>query len=109
MSHPTARRGIRIMGAERRWVRIVPLALVMYTIAFIDRTNISMALPSITHTFRMTPAEAGGRWGFLLGLPSVAGAWMAFSKPLEPQTAHCHLVDALGSVRDRLRSCEHLA
>lgn len=43
----------------------------MYTIAFIDRTNISMALPSISHTFNMTPTEAGAVagvffWGYLL-------------------------------------------
>ena len=34
-------------GISRRWLRIIPVALVMYTIAFIDRTNISLALPVI--------------------------------------------------------------
>src|SRR5881394_370792 len=29
---------------ERRWVRIIPVALIMYTISYVDRTNISMAL-----------------------------------------------------------------
>jgi MFS family permease len=34
---------------ERRWLRIIPVALIMYTIAYIDRTNISLALdPSIS-------------------------------------------------------------
>ncbi len=29
---------------EQRWLRIIPVALIMYTISFIDRTNISLAL-----------------------------------------------------------------
>ena len=34
---------------EQRWLRIIPVALIMYTISYIDRTNISLALdPSIS-------------------------------------------------------------
>src|SRR5947208_4369039 len=34
---------------ERRWLRIIPVALIMYTISYVDRTNISLALePSIS-------------------------------------------------------------
>jgi sugar phosphate permease len=33
---------------QERWLRIIPTAFVMYTIAYIDRTNISMALPSMS-------------------------------------------------------------
>jgi MFS family permease len=29
---------------EQRWLRIIPVALIMYTIAYVDRTNISLAL-----------------------------------------------------------------
>jgi len=29
---------------ERRWQRIIPIALIMYTISYVDRTNISLAL-----------------------------------------------------------------
>src|SRR5689334_15474710 len=29
---------------EQRWMRIIPVALIMYTISYIDRTNISLAL-----------------------------------------------------------------
>jgi MFS family permease len=29
---------------ERRWLRIIPIALIMYTISYVDRTNISLAL-----------------------------------------------------------------
>jgi len=34
---------------ERRWLRIIPVALIMYTISYVDRTNVSLALdPSIS-------------------------------------------------------------
>ena len=29
---------------ERRWLRIIPVALIMYTISYIDRTNVALAL-----------------------------------------------------------------
>jgi sugar phosphate permease len=56
---------------EQRWLRIIPTALVMYTIAYIDRTNISMALPAMSRDLHMTPTQAGGAagiffWGYLL-------------------------------------------
>ena len=42
-----------------RWTRIIPVALIMYTIAFIDRTNISLALPRIRHDLQLDPQQAG--------------------------------------------------
>jgi MFS family permease len=34
---------------EQRWLRIIPVALVMYTISYVDRTNVSLALdPTIS-------------------------------------------------------------
>jgi sugar phosphate permease len=53
-----------------RWVRIIPVAFVMYTIAFIDRTNISLALPRISHDLHLDPQQAGTvagifYWGYL--------------------------------------------
>ena len=29
---------------SQRWLRLIPVALVMYTISYVDRTNISLAL-----------------------------------------------------------------
>src|SRR5438132_8219821 len=29
---------------EQRWLRIIPVALIMYTISYVDRTNIALAL-----------------------------------------------------------------
>src|SRR5260370_4895476 len=42
---------------SQRWVRIIPVALVMYTIAFIDRTNISLALPRISRDLHLDPQQ----------------------------------------------------
>jgi sugar phosphate permease len=55
---------------NQRWLRIIPVALVMYTIAFIDRTNISLALPRISHDLHLDPQQAGNvagifYWGYL--------------------------------------------
>ena len=38
---------------QQRWLRIVPVALVMYTISYVDRTNVSLALdPKISSLMR---------------------------------------------------------
>jgi sugar phosphate permease len=55
---------------SQRWLRIIPVAFVMYTIAFIDRTNISLALPRISHDLQLDPQQAGTAagifyWGYL--------------------------------------------
>ena len=54
-----------------RWIRIIPVALIMYTIAFIDRTNISLALPRISRDLHLNPQQAGTVagiffWGYLV-------------------------------------------
>ncbi|HEV2247831.1 MAG TPA: MFS transporter, partial [Terriglobia bacterium] len=56
---------------EKRWQHIIPVAFIMYTIAFVDRTNISLALPSLSHDLHMNAAQAGSAagiffWGYLL-------------------------------------------
>ena len=56
---------------EKRWLRIIPVAFIMYTIAFIDRTNISLAIPSMSRDLHMDPAQAGNAagvffWGYLV-------------------------------------------
>jgi sugar phosphate permease len=70
---------------SRRWVRIIPVALIMYTIAFIDRTNISLALPHISRDLHLDPQQAGTVagiffWGYLaLQIPGghLAKHWSA--------------------------------
>src|ERR1700742_1069779 len=56
---------------KERWLRIIPIALLMYTISFINRTNISLALPAISHDLHLSGSEAGQLagiffWGYLL-------------------------------------------
>jgi sugar phosphate permease len=70
---------------SRRWLHILPVAFIMYTIAFIDRTNISMALPSMSRDLHMDPTQAGNAagvffWGYLvLQIPGghLAQRWSA--------------------------------
>lgn len=56
---------------QERWLRIIPIALLMYTISFINRTNISLALPAISRDLHLSASQAGGVagiffWGYLL-------------------------------------------
>jgi MFS family permease len=70
---------------SQRWWRIIPVAFVMYTIAFIDRTNVALALPSMSKDLGMDPKAAGDIagiffWGYLvLQIPGgyLAHRWSA--------------------------------
>ena len=62
--------GVPAASSPRRWIRIIPVALIMYTIAFIDRTNISLALPRISRDLHLDSQQAGTVagiffWGYL--------------------------------------------
>jgi sugar phosphate permease len=72
IASPTADQATNSVSApaSARWTRIIPVALIMYTIAFIDRTNISLALPRISHDLSLDPQQAGTVagiffWGYL--------------------------------------------
>lgn len=68
---------------RRRWIRIIPVAFVMYTIAYVDRTNISLCLPTMARALGRNPVEAGSVagvffWGYLwLQIPAgyLARVW----------------------------------
>jgi MFS family permease len=70
---------------SQRWLHIIPVSFIMYTIAFIDRTNVSLALPSMSRELHMDPTQAGGAagvffWGYvLLQIPGghLAERWSA--------------------------------
>src|SRR5204863_7147346 len=71
------------MKAER-WMRIIPVALIMYTIAYIDRTNIALALdPTISSMMKdllMDDQMKGNAAGiFFLGyvLLQIPGGYLA--------------------------------
>ena len=53
---------------QKRWRRIIPVAFLMYTIAFIDRNNISFAFPGIQHDLAIDATYAGMAAGiFFIG------------------------------------------
>ena len=70
---------------EQRWLRILTVSFVMYTISYIDRTNVSMALPQMSAQLHMDPQQAGDAvgiffWGYLfLQIPAghLAQTWSA--------------------------------
>ncbi len=69
---------------HRRWLRIIPVALVMYTISYVDRTNISLALDpkisSMMHDLLMNDrlkGEAAGIFFFGYLLLQIPGGYWA--------------------------------
>lgn len=69
---------------ERRWLRIIPVALLMYTISYVDRTNVSLALdPKIStmmHDLLMDDrmkGEAAGIFFFGYVLLQIPGGYLA--------------------------------
>jgi len=69
---------------QRRWLRIIPVALLMYTISYIDRTNVSLALdPNISQMMKdllmddRMKGEAAGIFFFGYLLLQIPGGWLA--------------------------------
>lgn len=63
-----------------RWRRIIPVAIVMYIMAFMDRINISFAAPGLIKDFKLTHTEAGWVMGvFFIGymVLQVPGGYLA--------------------------------
>jgi sugar phosphate permease len=63
-----------------RWTRLIPVAMVVYVISFMDRTNIAYAFAGIGHDFHVTKAQQGLAAGiFFIGyvLLQVPGGWLA--------------------------------
>ncbi len=68
------------MMSRARWMRIIPAVFLMYTIAYFDRVNIGLAIPSMSKTLALSPAEAGLSggiffWGYLITF--LAAGWLA--------------------------------
>jgi MFS family permease len=69
---------------QRRWLRIIPVALVMYTISYVDRTNISLALdPTISSMMKdlwmddRMKGEAAGIFFFGYVMLQIPGGYWA--------------------------------
>ncbi|MGA2853431.1 MAG: MFS transporter [Verrucomicrobiota bacterium] len=69
---------------QRRWLHIIPVALIMYTISYIDRTNVSLALdPNISTMMKdllmndRMKGEAAGIFFFGYLLLQIPGGYLA--------------------------------
>lgn len=65
---------------KQRWARLIPVAMIVYIISFMDRTNISYAFAGIGHDFHVTKADQGMAAGiFFIGyvLLQIPGGWLA--------------------------------
>jgi len=63
-----------------RWFRLIPIAMIVYIISFMDRTNIAYAFSGIGHDFHITKADEGTAGGiFFVGyvLLQIPGGWLA--------------------------------
>jgi len=65
---------------EQRWLRILPFATVTYALSFINRANVSQALPSMSRELHLNSAQAGTIagiffWGYLVLQVSRRGIW----------------------------------
>jgi sugar phosphate permease len=66
--------------SRTRWFRLIPVAMLVYIISFMDRTNISYAFAGIGHDFHIGKAEQGTAGGiFFIGyvLLQIPGGWLA--------------------------------
>lgn len=69
---------------QERWLRIIPVALIMYTISYVDRTNVSLALdPSLSTMMRdllmddRLKGQAAGIFFFGYVLLQIPAGWLA--------------------------------
>jgi sugar phosphate permease len=63
-----------------RWTRLLPVMMFAYIIAFMDRTNISFAIPTMGKDLHLSPAVLGFASGVLFlgyGISQTAGGWIA--------------------------------
>ena len=65
---------------NQRWLRLIPIAMIVYVISFMDRTNISYAFAGIGREFHVDKAAQGAAGGiFFLGyiMLQIPGGWLA--------------------------------
>src|SRR3954469_11684800 len=70
----------RRLSEMKRWTYVLPVIVFIYVICYIDRTNISFALPHLKHDMHLTGAQQGFAsgiffWGYLL--LQIPGGYMA--------------------------------
>ena len=99
---------------QQRWLRIIPVALIMYTISYVDRTNVSLALdPKISNMMRdlaMDDRMKGQAAGiFFLGyvMLQMMGGYLAGT--MERKKSRQPVPGFLGRVRRGLRPGENVS
>ena len=86
-----------------RWTRLMPVAMLIYIISFMDRTNIGYAFDGLAHDFHIDKAQQGMAGGILLHrLCDPADPGRASRRAVERQEVHRHHDPGLGRLRDIL-------
>lgn len=65
---------------NQRWARLIPIAMIVYIISFMDRTNIAYAFAGIGHDFHVNKADQGMAGGiFFIGyiMLQIPGGYLA--------------------------------
>jgi sugar phosphate permease len=65
---------------QSRWVRLLPVMMLTFIIAFMDRTNIGFAIPLMGKELNFSPSVLGFASGVLFlgyGVTQTAGGWLA--------------------------------
>jgi sugar phosphate permease len=65
---------------QSRWTRLLPVMMIAYIIAFMDRTNIGFAIPTMGKDLALGPSVLGFASGVLFlgyGATQTAGGWIA--------------------------------
>ena len=65
---------------KSRWTRLLPVMIIAFMIAFMDRTNISFAIPTMGRDLGLTPSQLGFAAGVLFlgyGSAQLIGGWIA--------------------------------
>jgi sugar phosphate permease len=65
---------------SKRWTRLLPVMMLTYIIAFMDRTNIGFAIPVMGKELHFSPVVLGFASGVLFlgyGVSQAAGGWLA--------------------------------
>lgn len=65
---------------RQRWTRLLPVMMIAFIIAFLDRTNIGFAIPTMGAELGLTPAILGFASGVLFlgyGISQPMGGWIA--------------------------------
>lgn len=66
--------------SRTRWFRLIPVAMIIYIVSFMDRTNISYAFAGIGQTFHVGKEAQGAAGGiFFIGyvVLQIPGGWLA--------------------------------